>query len=156
MQFLSEWATPDRRRLVVLSPEVIAILQKYRQRFFWQTEAGGILLGRRRSSHIEVMQATQPTARDRRLPFLFARDSFGHAQAASEAWALGGGTVDYVGEWHTHPQRVPMPSCTDRSEWHKLAVTRPNAPFVAVVVGTKQLHVELVNVQRQELLTALN
>ncbi|MDI1270550.1 MAG: Mov34/MPN/PAD-1 family protein [Polaromonas sp.] len=155
MQFLNEWATSDRRRLVVLSCEVIATLAAYRQRFFWQAEAGGILLGRRRGSHIEVVQATEPTLSDRRSTFMFHREVLGHAQAAVQAWALAGGTMDYVGEWHTHPQRVPVPSSIDRAEWHKLAVARPKVSVVAVVVGTHKLHVELVSVKSQTSLLAL-
>jgi len=77
MRFVTEWVTPDRRRLVVLSPDVIATLTRYRQRFFWQTEAGGILLGRRRGSHIEVVLATVPTQNDRRSTFRFQREAWG-------------------------------------------------------------------------------
>lgn len=155
MQFLSEWATSDRRRLVVLSPEVIATLARYRQRYFWQSEAGGILLGRRRGSHIEVVRATEPTPTDRRLPFFFEREMLGHAQAATHAWTLSGGTIDYVGEWHTHPQKVPVPSSIDRDEWCKLAGTRSKVPLIAVVVGTQRLHVELVSTGGQLPLLAL-
>lgn len=102
MQFVSEWATADRRRLVILSDEVTQVLVRYRQRFPWQTEAGGILLGRRRGNHIEVLDATRPTLLDRRSTHLWERERFGHAQAAARAWRLSAGTVDYVGEWHTH------------------------------------------------------
>ncbi len=149
MRFLTEWVTPDRRRLVVLSPDAIATLTRYRQRFFWQTEAGGILLGRRRGNHIEVVQAIEPTQSDRRSIFQFQRETCGHAQAATHAWAQTGGTTDYVGEWHTHPQREPIPSSIDREEWHKLAVLKPERPFVALVVGTRALHLELVTVEGQ-------
>jgi len=149
MRFVTEWVTPDRRRLVVLSPDVIATLTRYRQRFFWQTEAGGILLGRRRGSHIEVVLATVPTQNDRRSTFRFQREAWGHAQVAAHAWVQTGGTTDYIGEWHTHPQREPVPSSIDREEWHKLAVLRPDVPFVALVVGTRALHLELVTVEEQ-------
>ena len=61
MQFVSEWATADRRRLVVLNEAVTQVSVRHRQRFPWQTEAGGILLGRRRGNHFEVVEATEPT-----------------------------------------------------------------------------------------------
>lgn len=156
MQYVREWATIDRRRLVVLNTEVVATLARYRQRFFWQSEAGGILLGRRRGSHIEVVQATEPAPNDERSTFMFEREVLGHAEAAAKAWTDAGGTVDYVGEWHTHPQRVPIPSSIDIDEWHKLAVSRPKTPLVAVVVGTRKLHVALVSTGGQSSLIALN
>ena len=56
MQFISEWATADRRRLVILNEAVMQVLVRHRQRFPWQTEAGGILLGRRRGNHFEVVE----------------------------------------------------------------------------------------------------
>jgi integrative and conjugative element protein (TIGR02256 family) len=155
MQFVSEWATADRRRLVILSDQVTQVLMRYRQRFPWQTEAGGILLGRRRGNHIEVVEATEPTRLDRRAPYLWEREVSGHAQAATGAWRLAAGTVDYVGEWHTHPQRVPTPSSLDRREWHKLAQARPKTSLVAVVVGTRNLHLELVSVAGQLALVPL-
>lgn len=155
MQFVSEWSTDDRRRLVVLSDEVTQVLVRYRQRFPWQTEAGGILLGRRRGNHVEVVQATEPTRLDRRSTYFWERQASGHAQAAIRAWRLAAGTVDYVGEWHTHPQRVPTPSSLDRREWHSLAQARPKTPLVAVVVGTRMLHLELVSVAGQLALVPL-
>ena len=69
MQFVSEWATADRRRLVVLNEAVTQVSVRHRQRFPWQTEAGGILLGRRRGNHFEVVEATEPTHRDRKLTY---------------------------------------------------------------------------------------
>jgi integrative and conjugative element protein (TIGR02256 family) len=154
MQFLSEWATADRRRLVVLSAEVVRTLVRYRQRFPWQTEAGGILIGRRRGNHIEVALATEPARHDRRSPYMFEREAFGHSEAATLAWRIGGGTVDYVGEWHTHPQKVPVPSSIDRREWKKIAEQRPAATLVVVVVGTQRLHLEMVTSRGQFPLSA--
>lgn len=155
MRFVSEWATPDQRRLVVLSNSVTQVLARYRQRFPRQTEAGGILLGRRRGNHIEVVEATEPTPFDRRSTYLWERDRFGHAQAAARAWRLSACTVDYVGEWHTHLQRVPLPSSLDRREWHKLALARPKTTLLAIIVGTRELHLELIAVAAQETLVPL-
>lgn len=145
MPFVSEWTTPDRKRLVVFSPSSVKVFTKHRQRYPWQTEAGGILLGKRRGRHLEVLMATEPMLTDRRLPYFFTREEHGHGEAAKLAWQASGGLVDYLGEWHTHPQRIPVPSSVDRSEWRKLSVTRAEqSPLVVVVVGTTCLRVELL------------
>ena len=150
MQFLNEWSTPDRKRLVVFAPAAVGVFLKHRQRFTWQAEAGGILLGKRRGKHLEVLFATEPMPKDRRQPFFFVREAEGHAAAATDAWVAGRGTVDYLGEWHTHPQRVPIPSGTDRTEWRKLTAGRSEqSPLVTVVVGTTCLHVELLRAETQ-------
>jgi integrative and conjugative element protein (TIGR02256 family) len=156
VQFVSEWVTPDRKRLVVFAPAAVKVFMKHRQRFPWQTEAGGILLGKRRGKHLEVLLATEPMCTDRRQPFFFEREAHGHAAAALEAWAAGGGTVDYLGEWHTHPQRMPVPSSVDRMEWRKLLAGRAeHSPLVTVVVGTRCLHVELLRREAQIEMKAL-
>lgn len=148
--FVDEWATPDRKRLVVFSPSAVKVFMKHRQRFPWQTEAGGILLGKRRGRHLEVLSATAPMPTDRRQPFFFEREALGHAEVARQAWLSGGGLVDYIGEWHTHPQRIPVPSRVDRTEWRKLSVGRSEqSPLVVVVVGTTYLQVELLRGESQ-------
>ncbi|MBK7285293.1 MAG: hypothetical protein IPI83_14100 [Sphingomonadales bacterium] len=73
---------------------------KYRQRFFWQPESGGILLGRRRGKHLEVLLATEPTLDDKRSTFSFGREAVGHAEVAQQTWLRGERQVDYLGEWH--------------------------------------------------------
>lgn len=146
MRYVADWATPDRKRLVVLSPETLKVFWKHRQRLFWQTEAGGVLLGKRRGKHLEVLLASEPMRNDRRAQFMFEREAEGHLAFAKAAWRAGGGAVDYVGEWHTHPQRIPVPSSIDRSEWRKLVYDRPvDSSLVTVVVGTAALHLELVD-----------
>lgn len=146
MPFVSEWSTADQRNLVVFAPEVLRVFKKYRQLFFWQPEGGGILLGRRRGKHLEVVLATEPSHKDRRSAFSFVREADGHAELAERVWLHGEKQIDYIGEWHTHPQTVPTPSSIDRHEWSKLILQRPNSTSIlVVVVGTKAIHAELIN-----------
>ena len=98
-------------------------------------EAGGILLGYRAGGHIHVISATGPLPNDRRARLSFDRLDTGHQHAARNAWTRSGGTVDYVGDWHTHPQSVPVPSSKDYVEWKKLKKVLPN-PHLFVIVGT--------------------
>lgn len=156
MRYIADWATPDRKRLVVFSPEILKVFWKHRQRLSWQTEAGGVLLGKRRGRHIEVVLVSEPMPTDRREQFMFEREAAGHSAFARAAWRAGGGAIDYVGEWHTHPQQVPVPSGVDRAEWRKLASARAaDSPLVTVVVGTWALHVELVSGPAQSELVSL-
>ena len=156
MRYVGEWSTADRKKLVVLAPDVLAVFWKHRQRFFWQPESGGILLGRRRGKHLEVLLATEPSSHDKRSTFSFGREAVGHAEVAQQTWLRGERQVDYLGEWHTHPQTVPIPSGIDRAEWCKLVLQRrEKTTLLTVVVGTKDLRVELVDHVRHEVLESI-
>lgn len=84
-------------------------------------EAGGLLLGHRKGDAIELTQLTFPTRWDRATSTRFERSALGHRIAALRAWKLSHGTVDWVGEWHTHPFGSPYPSFIDQSSWRKIA-----------------------------------
>ena len=105
-------------------------------------EAGGILLGYRAGANIHIISATGPLPGDRRSRISFDRLDPGHQIAASEAWATSGGRIDYIGDWHTHPQRVPTPSSKDYLEWKKL-IASVHALHLFVIVGTSQVRIWL-------------
>lgn len=141
---------------MVLAPDVLTVFWKHRQRFFWQPESGGILLGRRRGKHLEVLLATEPSPHDKRSTYSFLREATCHDEVAQQAWLKGERQIDYLGEWHTHPQTVPIPSGIDRAEWCKLVFQRPEkTTLLAIVVGTKDLRVELFDQIRNEVLESL-
>ncbi len=145
MHFMNSWATPDRRVLVNFEESVIAIFDRHIQALPSDYEAGGLLLGTVHGSNIMVVEATVPTVWDKRFQYLFERLPFGHSSIAQARWEGSGGTVRYVGEWHTHPQDRPRPSGLDRDEWNKLSRKRADGrPMLAVIVGRKSLYVELV------------
>lgn len=145
MRFMNSWATPDRRVLVSFADPAIAVFESHLQARPSDCEAGGLLLGTVHGSNIVVTEVTVPTTWDKRLQYFFERMPFGHSAIARARWKASGGTVRYVGEWHTHPQDYPRPSGLDRTEWNKLSRKRADGrPMLAVIVGRKSLYVELV------------
>lgn len=108
-------------------------------------ESGGILLGKVRGEHLEVLHATRPSLRDSQRRFFFERAPFSHRDQANRYWKESGGLIRYLGDWHTHPEIHPTPSLLDRLEWNKLAAFRQDhRPVLVVVVGTHSLWVEQV------------
>ena len=145
MQFLSSWATGDKSRLLHFSTGTLETFRQHVQSSDVDREAGGLLLGSVHGAHLLIEQATVPTAWDKRFRYLFERMPFGHEAIALSRWTASQGTVRYLGEWHTHPEDHPHPSGLDRSEWNRLsAQRRDKRPMLAVIVGRKSLHVELV------------
>lgn len=144
MSFVSDWATQDCRTLLSMPEQVLRVFQKHIQQN-GNSEAGGLLLGRVHGANIALIEATVPTRWDKRFQYLFERMPFGHRTIAEKWWRASGGTVRYLGEWHTHPQDYPSPSAIDRIEWATLTKKRlDERPLLAIIVGRKGLHVELV------------
>jgi integrative and conjugative element protein (TIGR02256 family) len=95
---------------VRVGPQVLATFDAYRQRRFFQLEAGGQLFARVRDDDWEIHTATGPRSRDRRGRFSFWPHRASEQQEIFEHHAGG---LDYVGDWHTHPQDIPRPSADD-------------------------------------------
>lgn len=145
MQFVSSWATDEKRTLLHFSMLSLETFYQHVQTTDSNCEAGGLLLGSVHGTHMLIEQATAPTAHDKRSRYLFERMPFGHETIAWSRWVASQGTIRYLGEWHTHPEDHPHPSGLDRSEWSSLsAQRRDKRPMLAVIVGRKSLYVELV------------
>jgi integrative and conjugative element protein (TIGR02256 family) len=145
MQFMSSWATNDKKALLHFSEPTLKTFCQYIQTSDTDCEAGGLLLGSVHGAHMLIQQATVPTAWDRRFRHLFERMPFGHDAIALSRWMASQGTVRYLGEWHSHPESHPHPSSLDRLEWGRLSAKRQDKrPMLAVIVGRKALYVELV------------
>ena len=119
---------------VLIEPEPLALINQYRQDHQSKPEAGGILLGYRREGHLHVTMATVPQPSDRRMRFWFSRATKHHQQEAVRHWMASNAEVDYLGEWHTHPEGRPSPSSLDRTEWRKIACER-TSPMVFMILG---------------------
>lgn len=122
--------------LVLIEGSVLSVIARYRQLTRHAPEAGGILLGCRRGAHLHVTQLTVPGPKDVATRVSFERKDRCHQQQALRAWEQSGHTVDYLGEWHTHPERSPTPSPTDRRAWAEILQKR-NEPHAFLIAGTE-------------------
>lgn len=120
--------------LILIEDEVVERLIPFRQYHSDAAEAGGILIGYRRGRHLHVVDATMPGVRDRRSRFEFQRKDSAHQRIALAHWKKSGRLLDYIGEWHTHPQSDPRPSRIDKSEWAKIVRDRC-VPMIFAIVG---------------------
>ncbi|TDY21969.1 integrative and conjugative element protein (TIGR02256 family) [Paraburkholderia sp. BL6665CI2N2] len=119
---------------VLVEQQVWETIIPFRQAHSAATEAGGILLGYRRGAHLHVVDATFPQPGDRRSRFRFTRAKQSHQHIALQRWKETSGTVDYLGEWHTHPESMPSPSSLDTAEWRKIYEPRA-VPMLFVILG---------------------
>jgi integrative and conjugative element protein (TIGR02256 family) len=113
---------------------VLSDVGAFRQVDLNAAEAGGILLGFRRGSHLHVTMATPPGPTDVRNKFSFSREDESHPRIALSEWSRSEETMDYIGEWHTHPEPDPLPSSLDLREWRKISRERAE-PMVFMIQG---------------------
>lgn len=109
----------SNQRLIFVD-EAVQQMLTFRQRSWWQTEAGGALLGRHLldTDDIVVDEVTTPQKSDRRSRFSFFR-SKKHGVIAQSRWLEEASTLAYLGLWHTHPESDPTPSGVDRNDWNQ-------------------------------------
>ncbi|HIF9442350.1 TPA: Mov34/MPN/PAD-1 family protein [Photobacterium damselae] len=122
-----------RTRLVVIEPRAVNAMRALRQTDPSSHEAGGVLIGERRGENLVVQEVTTPSIEDISSRTCFIRKFSHHQSAIVNANFFSGGTSNYLGEWHTHPQDYPYPSNVDFQNW-KLNL-RGQKPCLVAVIG---------------------
>jgi integrative and conjugative element protein (TIGR02256 family) len=106
-------------------------LNKYRPRCVCLEHAEGMIVGAR------------PELTRRVGSFNCAPTSC-HQRGAVEAWHASGRFIDYVGDWHTHPEPSPTPSGVDLDQWCLLREQTSIDPMLELIFGTEEMWVGLV------------
>jgi len=130
---------------VQVSDQVLSVMLGFVQDSWWKPEAGGVLMGRqiRDCEDIVVDEVSTPMKGDKRSRFMFIRGARLHQDLLIRKWRESGGTCTYLGEWHTHPEPTPTPSCLDVREW-KRKLSRDSYAgdsLFFIIVGTERLRV---------------
>lgn len=84
-------------------------------------ESGGLLLGLRKTEALHIIKATEPQMWDRSSPTRFIRSPKVHRIRALKEWVQSAQTVDWIGEWHSHPVGTLNPSHMDYSNWKRIS-----------------------------------
>ncbi len=107
---------------IKVSSEVRVMFERYKQSSGKSLEAGGILLGtiNLATSEVEIDELTEPAKTDKRGRFFFWRKKNPTQRRINMAWKSTGGTLIYLGEWHTHPEPTPTPSSIDLQNWKSI------------------------------------
>lgn len=117
---------------------------RFRQNNNSKPESGGILLGLRRGTHMEISLATSPFKEDVQSRYRFFRKDQQHEQVARENWKKSNGYIDYLGEWHTHPENIPEPSSIDIAGWKTKARQNKHGFFLGIIIGITGIWVGLI------------
>ena len=127
----------DNDELVVITAKVMSQLLSFRQLSPESHEAAGVLIGERRGIHLVIHDLSVPGKGDKRTRFSVDRCGPHHQEAVDAAFYRSKGTLQYLGEWHTHPEDYPHPSFRDKRSW--LSNLTAPATIVLIIVGKKSL-----------------
>ena len=128
---------------IYIRSEVIELIHEYRYEGDVKTENGGVFYGYERDQSIEIIEATRPQISDVKAKFNYLR-SKKHKKIVERKWKDSRQEIAYLGEWHTHPQKVAAPSAIDLNEWRK-KLRGYTIPLVLYIVGIEEDWVGVIN-----------
>lgn len=132
-----------RQRLIIVE-HALEQMQAYAQHRWWNTEAGGVLLGRHLLDSLDVAvdEVTTPQCGDRRSRSGFFRSAT-HERIVRRRWGEQLQTLAYLGLWHTHPEPDPSPSNADRRDWAQAVAgdTFEGDHLFFPIVGTDRIRI---------------
>lgn len=100
-----------------INESVVQKINAYRQMNRNECESGGLLIGRTDiHGKTRIYEFTEPMKKDLRKRFTFKRLDKRHLE---EVRIANERCLYFKGNWHTHPQQVPSPSCLDIFSWKK-------------------------------------
>lgn len=134
----------DRSIKIEIASSVLQVWEYYKQDGLFSREACGILIGTflEKQNLLKITNCTKPLPLDERSKYSFVLKDSGHQKAVDQARFHSDGQRNYIGTWHTHPERHPKPSYEDKQDWKKVVDRNPNlSQFVFVIVGTESVSV---------------
>ena len=142
----------NNRIILHIEDSVLNQIFKYAQVGPTDLESGGILLGKCYKNQKEyiISDISEPSVLDKRTRFSFIR-SKKHAQTIiNKTWDETNGFVNYMGEWHTHPEDHPSPSLIDRNLMREIAsdgsAVFPHI-FLLILGSTRSLYLGVIDAQ---------
>lgn len=104
---------------ISLSKEVISIFKKYIQNDAKKPESGGIITGKIYENLVDILNCSEPSHLDKRSRYNYNRSHKSAQIYINEKFEESGGREIYLGEWHTHPEDIPIPSDIDIKSFNK-------------------------------------
>lgn len=126
------------KQRLVLEARVVEHFLKYQQKRWYQKEAGGQLFATISEGTISIMEATGPRSTDKRSRFSYVADREAERSEIKANYIKG---WHYVGDWHTHPERIPSPSSIDIESIQECVNKSRHGlnAFVLIIVGNGEL-----------------
>ncbi|WP_416041519.1 Mov34/MPN/PAD-1 family protein [Acinetobacter lactucae] len=126
---------------IVIDKNAIDNINSFRQKQISQAEACGVIIGERKGKHFFITQFTPPMPTDIRSRYACKRNIEGHQELVDMYHSQTQGCLQYLGEWHSHPQVNAFPSQKDLSEWpvtYNYLYSKENiSDMICLILGTE-------------------
>ncbi|WAJ69532.1 Mov34/MPN/PAD-1 family protein [Catenovulum adriaticum] len=126
---------------VKTNDKVSSMWKSYRQTGSRREACGFIIGGYEASNNLIIVdQCTTPGIKDIRTRYTYKLKDPKHHAAVVNAYNSSGGYSNFLGVWHTHPERIPSPSDIDINGWNHLIKENDSIipAFLFVIVGTEK------------------
>ncbi|SHE78086.1 integrative and conjugative element protein, VC0181 family [Flavobacterium fontis] len=128
---------------IFFSKKVLNDIKIYKQDTKEKNESGGILLGQVLNQNIYVLKYSDPCKSDKSTRYSFERDKKNAQKIINHEFAESSGKTIYLGEWHTHPEKLPTPSNQDlkmiKEQYKK---NKLNEKFLILfILGTQDFYI---------------
>ncbi|WP_170265135.1 Mov34/MPN/PAD-1 family protein [Salibacter halophilus] len=102
-----------KKTKLIITNNVQQILENHIQDKSAKNEAGGILLGQVIGNEFYLTKATEPNDLDKATRYSFERNKENAQIVVDYEYVNSNKRTIYLGEWHTHPEKIPSPSKRD-------------------------------------------
>lgn len=129
--------SPDMERYVLFTESALQNIYSHAQRNWTQKEAGGeIYSPAPNSTRLVVDTVAGPHLQDQRSRHSYNPDLVATDKARKEEYMRG---RHAIGLWHTHPERNPNPSGTDRrtTEQYLQAFKKERDRYLSIIIGNR-------------------
>jgi len=130
-----------------ITDTVLKRMLLFKQDTINKKESGGVLIGYYiDQNYFSVLDVTTPTSYDKSSRNNFTRRKESVQKSINELFKQSGGKKIYLGEWHTHPEKKPIPSGLDkRSILEQIKLNRLNSNIIfMIIIGTEGIHISSV------------
>ncbi|MBV7310198.1 Mov34/MPN/PAD-1 family protein [Acinetobacter sp. CWB-G5] len=128
---------------IYISLEITEIWNQYRQISPKSNEACGILIGSQLqdTKTYQLEYITTPQKQDIRSRFNFVMKDSYHQSFLDQKYLESNGTSIYLGTWHSHPQKIPIPSSIDIDDWRKCIMRNSGRNLFFIIIGTQEVKI---------------
>lgn len=113
-----------------------------------KNENGGVLYGYKLSEIEEyrICGFTCPFKKDIISSYTYHRLDQRHIKYIKDIW-IKDKTTMYLGDWHSHPSEISIPSKTDENTWRKISVNSKtnSAILIFIIVSFKEMKIIVYN-----------